>query len=87
MTLPPPPPPLLKQSLPLLPNYYRTLKPTSVTLKLKGREAGGGRGFVLAAVRSSSEDFGLFLKAKKQPNYHFFTGENECGCAAADMEG
>lgn len=42
MTLPPPPPPPTKQSLPLLPNYYRTLKPTSLTLKLKGSEVEGG---------------------------------------------
>lgn len=67
MTLPPPPPPP-KQSLPLLPNYYRTLKPTSVTLKLKGREVEGGvgwgLGFVSVAVRSCTEDFRLFLKAK-----------------------
>lgn len=93
MTLPPPPPPPPKQSLPLLPNYYRTLKPTSVTLKLKGREVEEGVGFVL--IRSCTQDFGLFLKAKKSKNqfssFSFFfslsTRENECGLGAADMKG
>lgn len=64
MTLPPPPPP--KQSLPLPPNYYQTLKPTSVTLKLKSRDVEGGAGFMgFVLIRSCIEDFGLFLKAKR----------------------
>lgn len=53
MTLPPPPPPP-EQSFPLLPNYYCTLKPTSVTIKLRG---GWG-------LWSCTEHLRLFLKAK-----------------------
>lgn len=59
------------QTVPLLPNYYRTLKPTSVVLKLKGREVEGGLGFVLAAVRSCTEDLGLLHKAKTNIQYIF----------------
>lgn len=72
MTLPPPPPPP-KQSLPLPPNYYRTLKPTSVTLKLKGRDVEGGAGLMgFVLIRSCIEDFGLFLKAKTNQFSLFF---------------